>query len=223
MGNKRNRRSRRLETPSPKREIGGTQTETPIAGNVTLTNNNTVIQGKLGGNNSENILTEPSQISNEIQVWTQIMEQKSNDRIDKMLRKEMDNKLEAVLREIRIDKSSSTATNPRSDINEMQGNQGSRSRIDRSIEVRASNNKNSDSENDDFPLKASKMKDLKLPADPLYQIESDVNVAVLSNEETDEEDYHMVTEANRPFHRPSHPYCACNKKISNPPTITIPS
>ena len=37
------------------------------------------------------------------------------------------------------------------------------------------------------------MKDLKHPADPLYQIESDVNVAVLSNEETDEEDYHIGT------------------------------
>ena len=70
MGNKRNRRSRRLETPSPEREIGGIQTETHISGNVTLTNNNTVIQCNLGESNSENILTEPSQISNEIQVWS---------------------------------------------------------------------------------------------------------------------------------------------------------
>ena len=46
----KNRRSRRLETPSPEREIGGTQTETPISGNVTLTNNNTDIQGNLGEN-----------------------------------------------------------------------------------------------------------------------------------------------------------------------------
>ena len=65
---------------------------------MTLTNNNTVIQGNLGENNSENTLTEPSQVSNEIQVWTQIMEQKSNDRIEKM-REEMDNKLEAILRD----------------------------------------------------------------------------------------------------------------------------
>ena len=64
---------------------------------MTLTNNDTVIQSNLGENNSENNLVEPSQISNEIQVWTQIMEQKSNDRIEKM-REEMDNKLEAILR-----------------------------------------------------------------------------------------------------------------------------
>ena len=66
------------------------QTETPISGNVTLTNNNTVIQSTLGKNNSENMLTEPSQVSNEIQVWTHLMEQKSNDRIEKM-RLELDN------------------------------------------------------------------------------------------------------------------------------------
>ena len=90
-------------------------------------------------------MTEPRQISNEIQVWTQIMEQKSNDRFDKMVREEMDNKLEAILREIKTDKSSSTATNPRSDLNEMQENQQSGSRIDRSIGVRASNNETSDS------------------------------------------------------------------------------
>ena len=90
MGNKRNRQSRRLETLSPEREIERNQTETPISGIVTLTNNNIVIQIILGENNSENKLTEPSQVSNEIQVWTQIMEQKSNDRIEKM-RVEMDN------------------------------------------------------------------------------------------------------------------------------------
>ena len=42
------------------------------------------------------------------------------------------------------------------------------------------------------------MKDLKHPAKPFFQNESDVDVTILSNEETDaEEDYHMVTGANR--------------------------
>ena len=41
------------------------------------------------------------------------------------------------------------------------------------------------------------MKDLKHPAKPLFQNESDVDVTILSNEESDEEDYHMVTGANR--------------------------
>ena len=50
MGNKRNRRSRRHETPSPERELSETQVETPMQGNETLTNVSTVIQEPLGEN-----------------------------------------------------------------------------------------------------------------------------------------------------------------------------
>ena len=87
MGNKRNRRSRRLVTPSPEREIERTQTETSISGNVTLNNNDTVIQSNLGENNSENNLVEPSQTSNEIQVWTQIMEKKATTELKRCKKK----------------------------------------------------------------------------------------------------------------------------------------
>ena len=105
MGNRRNRRSRRLQTPSPDREVEITQIETPNAGNETLTNLKTVLQESLGENNSENQLTEPSQISNEIQVWTQIMEQRKNDRIEKM-REEMEKRFETTLKEIKPNKNS---------------------------------------------------------------------------------------------------------------------
>ena len=195
MGNKRNRRSRRLETPSPEREVEVTQVETPITGNETLTNSNTVVQRKLGENNPEDQLIEPSVVSNEIQAWTQIMEQKNNDRIEKM-REEMENKLETILKEIKSNKSASTATNPRSEINENRDQQPSGSKIDRSIGVHASNIENSDSENDDYPLRASKMKNLRHPAKPLFRAESDVDVTIHSDEESDaeslDEDYHRV-------------------------------
>ena len=65
MGSRRNRRSRRLETPSPDREIDVTQVGTPITGNENLTNVSIVVQGDLGENNLENQFTEPSQISND--------------------------------------------------------------------------------------------------------------------------------------------------------------
>ena len=68
MGNKRYRRNRRLETPSLEREVERTLVETSITGNETLTNSNTVVQENLCENNSENLLTEPSLVSNEIQV-----------------------------------------------------------------------------------------------------------------------------------------------------------
>ena len=54
MGNKRNRRSRRNETPSPDRDLGEAQVETSMQGYETLTNNSTVIQEPLGEN--ENLI-----------------------------------------------------------------------------------------------------------------------------------------------------------------------
>ena len=140
MGNKRNRRSRRLETPSPERETSNTQAETSYSGNETLTNNNAVVQENLGENNCGNQLAEPSQISNDIQTWTQILEQKNNDRIEKM-REEMDNNIEAILREIKTNKNASTVTNQRSEVNEIREPQPSGSKT-MSIGVHESKNEN---------------------------------------------------------------------------------
>ena len=116
------------------------------------------------------------------------MEQKNNDRIEKMS-EEMETKVEAILKEKKSNKSSSTVKNPRSETNEMQCQQLSGSKTINFIGVRASNNENSDSENDDYPLRASKMKFLKHPAKPLFQNKSDIGVTILSNEESDEKDY----------------------------------
>ena len=204
MGNKRSRRSRRLATPSPERETSETRVDSPGTGNITLTNSNLNVQESLGGLNSEHPLREPSQISDEIQVWTQIVERKNTERIEKM-REEMDNKLEAILKEIKPNKGASMTTNPRSDINEIQEPQPSGSRIDPPIGVHASNKENSDSENDDYPLRASKTKDPKHPTKPLFRSESDIDINIYSDEESEAEieDYHMVTGANRQLHRQS--------------------
>ena len=131
------------------------------------------------------------------------MEQKNDKKIEKM-KEDMDSKLEAILKEVKSNKTASTMTNPRSDFIEMQDSQPSGSKTTNSIGVHASNNENSDSENDDFLLRASKMKDLKHPAKPLFRSESDVNVTIHSDEDSDTgEEYHMVTVANRQLHRQS--------------------
>ena len=122
-------------------------------------------------------MKESSQISDEIQIWTQIVEQTNTERIEKM-RAEMDNKLEAILKEIKSNKSVSMVTNPRSDVNEIQDPQTSGSKMDKSIGVHASNNENPDSESDDYCLRAPEMKDLKHPAKPLFQNESDVDITI---------------------------------------------
>ena len=79
----------------------------------------------------------------------------------------------------------------------MQGMQPSESKVNESIGVHASNFENLDSEVEDYTLKASKMKDLKHPAKPLYQNESDVDVTILSSEESDVEDYHICTQKSK--------------------------
>ena len=95
-------------------------------------------------------------------------------------------------------------TNPRSEIIENRDPHPSGSKTNRSIGVHASNDENSDSENDDYPLRAFKMRDLRHPARPVFHKESDVDVTIHSDEESDrEEDYDMVTGANRQLHRQS--------------------
>ena len=77
MGNKKNQRSRRLATSSLDREVSETRVDSPETGNMTLTNSNLNVQEDLGEPNLENRLREPSQISDERQVWTQIVERKT--------------------------------------------------------------------------------------------------------------------------------------------------
>ena len=164
--NKRKRRSTILETPSTDREFSAAQVETPDQGNETLPNFGTVVQESLGGAETRPQLVESSQISNDIQVCTENVEQKTNNRIMKM-RKEMENKLDAVLKGMRTNRSASTIRNPRSEMNGIQNCQPSGSKNDRCNEVHASNVENSDTENEgDHPLRAPNMRELKNPARP---------------------------------------------------------
>ena len=118
----------------------------------------------------------------------------------------MENNLDAILKEIKSNKSVSTVTNPRSEMNDIQNMQPSGSKTIRIIGVHASHIYNSDSENEDYLSQASKMRDLRHPVKPLFRNESDVDVTIRSDEESDieeEEDYHMVTGANKHLHRQS--------------------
>ena len=108
---------------------------------------------------------------------------KKTDRFVKM-REEMNNKFEAILKEIKFSKSASTVTNPTSKTNETQITQQSGSKNNKSIGVNASNTKNSDTENEEYRLKDSEMKDLKHPATPLQRIELDLDATMVSNEDS---------------------------------------
>ena len=94
-------------------------------------------------------------------------------------------------------------TNPTFEIIDTQNIQPSRSKIDKSTGVQASYNKNSDSEDEDYPLQASKMKDLRHPAKPIYKSETNLDETLVSEENSEEDDYRMVTGANRQLYRQS--------------------
>ena len=102
----------------------------------------------------------------------------------------MENKLDAILKEIKSNKSASTVTNPRSEMNDIQNMQPTGSTDNRSIGVHASYNDNSDSENEDYPLQTSKMRDLSHPARPFHESETNLNETMISDEDSEEEDYH---------------------------------
>ena len=138
-----------METPSPDRDLSESQVETPNQGNETLNNVISVVQETLGDVVLRPQLTEPSQINKEIQVRTESFEQKNNDTKMKM-REEMENKFEAILKEIRTNKSALTITNLRSSGSKNDSSTG--------------NIKNSDTEEDDHLLRASDMNELKNPA-----------------------------------------------------------
>ena len=193
MGNKRNRRSRRLGTPSPGRSLTEVQVVTPTQGNDTLVNVDSNIRGNLDNFELGSQLIEPSQLSNEIQAWTENFEQKNNDRIMKM-REEMENKLDVILKEMRSNKSASTVTNPRSEMDGIRNMQPSGSKTNKSIGVHASFNENIDSEDEDYPLQASKMRDLRHPAKPFHRSETNLDRTLVSDEDSEVEDYHNTME-----------------------------
>ena len=191
MGNKRNRRSKRLRTLSPEGDLSEIQLETSTQGNDTIVNIETNAQGTSYSSEIRPRLIESSQISNEIQAWNESFEQKNNDRILKM-REEMENKLDAILKTIKSNKSASIATNPRPETNDTQNMEPSGSRIGQSSNgVNASYDENSDTDDEDYPLQASKMKDLRHPAKLFYRSDSNLDETLVSEEDSEEEDYHI--------------------------------
>ena len=96
------------------------------------------------------------------------------------LREEMENKFETILKEIRTNKGASTITSPRYEINGAHNIQSSGSKSYKSTGVPASNIKNSESENEDHPLRASDMKELENLARQFYQTVPNSDETIIS-------------------------------------------
>ena len=72
------------------------------------------------------------------------------------------------------------------------------------MEFHASNVANSDTEDENnHPLRASETHELRNPARTIYKSIPVLDETIVSNEDFEEEDYHMVRGANRQLHRQS--------------------
>ena len=78
-------------------------------------------------------------------------------------------------------------------MNAIQNMQPLGSKTNKTIGVHAFYNEKSDSENEVYPLQASKMKVLRHPDRPLYRSETHLDETMVSEEDSEVEDYHMVT------------------------------
>ena len=106
MSNKRNGRSRRVDPQSSDRDENTSETSF-TQGNATLVDNsenvNNIFDRNLGSE-----LTEPSQISNEIEAITQRLSEKNSHKLTQ-IEQQLNSKFEEILKEIRTNRDSNLA------------------------------------------------------------------------------------------------------------------
>ena len=184
MGNKRNRRLRRNESQSPDVEENLSETSM-VQGNANLTNvsenADNVFDRNLGSE-----LTEPSQISNEIEVISQRLAEQNNTKMSQ-IEEHLNSKFEEILKEIRTNKNSDSGKNDEncdpgpSDL----GNKHLKKK-------HASNTKNNKNRTQDNHFPSSDMDELRLPTTPLGVVNDTLDETIILNENRPEADYHTI-------------------------------
>ena len=198
MGNKRSRRSRRVESQSSDRDENTSETSF-TQGNATLVgvseNVNNVLDRNLGSE-----LTEPSQISNEIEVISQRLTEQNNDKMSQ-IEEQLNNNIEEIFKEIRTNKNYIVITDEEDAENNQPGpsnyrNKGLRNK--HASSTRSDKNKNQD---DRFYL--SEMSELRQPYTPLGIAEDILVETIFINENRQgKADHHRTLQG-------------CGQKLSN--------
>ena len=161
MGNKRNRRSRRVESQSSDRDENISETSF-TQGNATLVdvfeNVKNVFDRNLGSE-----LTEPSQISNEIEAKTQRLSEQNYHKMTQ-IEQQLNSKLEEILKEIRTNKENNLVD----DGEDAEDNRPSTSNsINRYLRKKhASNNEIDKNRYQDNRFQSSEMQELRQPSTP---------------------------------------------------------
>ena len=191
MGNKRNRRSRRIESQSSDREDNTSETSF-TQGNATLVdaseNVNNIFDRNLGSE-----LTEPSQISNEIEVISQrLFEQNSNKMTQ--IEQQLKSKFEEILREIRTHRESNLANDEEDAENNRPGPSNSKNRSLRNNH--ASNTTLDKDKNQDDRFYPSEMSELRQPYTPVGTANETLDETIIINENRQENADHHITQYN---------------------------
>ena len=157
----------------------------------------------------ETALDSGTQNENEMQIWTQRILDKTNKK-EANLRKEMDEKLEKILKEMKNNRRTQSVPNrrcreqntPRAGTLKYTSNEDG--------EENASEPENQECEIQDNPFRPSNMNELRTPIQPLsiqnmmtlwsLPKQMTLNDSVVINEDRTQEDYHMVTGATKPLH-----------------------
>ena len=206
MGNKRNRRSRRVESQSSDREENiseasftqGNATLVDVAGNV-----NNIFDRNLGSE-----LTEPSQISNEIEAITQRLSEQNNHKMSQ-IEQQLNSKFEEILKEIRTNKENNVADDDEGAENNRPSTSNSENRHLR--KKHASNNEIDRDQDNRF--QSSEMHELRQPTTPFGLVNETLNDTIIINENRPEADYHMVTGPTKNILRQS----STNSNTNNTP------
>ena len=188
MGKKRNRRSKRGQSPSLERELSTSEIETS-QGNETIIEILSNFENGSSIRNEEIALDSGTQGENEMQIWTQRISDKTNKE-EANLRKEMDEKLEKILEEMKNSRRTQSVPNrqcreqntPRVGTSKCVNNEDG--------EGKASEPENQECEMQDNLFRPSNMDELRTPIQSLNMQNIDLNDSVDINEDRTGEDYH---------------------------------
>ena len=186
MGNRRNRRTRRAESQSPGRDENTSETSF-TRGNATLTNVsenvNNVFDRNLGSE-----ITEPSQISNEIEVISQRLAEQNNSKMTQ-IEEQLNNKFEEILKEIRTNRNYNRTTDEEDVERSQPGPSNSKNRSLRN--KHASNTTLDRDKNQDDRFYPSEMSELRQPYIPLGIANETLDETIIINENRQENaDHH---------------------------------
>ena len=203
MGNRRNRRTRRNESQSPERDENMSETSL-LQGNATLTNVaenvNNVFDRNLGSE-----LTEPSQISNEIEIISQRLSEQNSNKMTQ-IEHQLNSKFEEILKEIRANKNCNTTT----DEEDIESRQPSPSNSKpKGLRNKHASNMTIERDQDDR-FYSSEMSELRQPYTPIGITDETLDETIIINENRQENaDHHIRITVHLQAKSPQTLFCAC--------------